>query len=162
MTNLDQEHAVITALNQNAAHTVSVLVYLDGNLVTNKEVSATGSKSVTGKMNLQFSSSAQLTPMVYTPLTQQTGKVALPGTMLKTINVSGEATAVGAFEEDAVTIALTAAEGKEITAVTAVSVGNTALESTAYTYANGKLTFTSTGITEDTVVAITVTTTEKA
>jgi hypothetical protein len=57
--------AVITALAQNQEVKVSTLVYLDGATLENKDVAATGTASVTGKMNLQFSSSANLTPMEY-------------------------------------------------------------------------------------------------
>jgi len=63
----------IMSLTQNQAHKLSCLVYLDGNKITNADVAATGSKSVVGTMNLQFSSSAPLTPMNYTPLQNQTG-----------------------------------------------------------------------------------------
>lgn len=70
---------VIMPLNQNQAHKLSVLVYLDGNKVTNAEVAATASTSVTGTMNLQFSSSATLVPMNYTPLMEQ-GGAATPET----------------------------------------------------------------------------------
>lgn len=56
---------VITALAQNQDVKVSALVYLDGESITNADVSATGTTSVTGKMNLQFSSSAELVPMEY-------------------------------------------------------------------------------------------------
>ena len=62
---------VITALTQNTAHKVSVLVYLDGNHVFNEDVAATAATSMTGQMNLQFASSATLTPMSYTPLQTQ-------------------------------------------------------------------------------------------
>lgn len=65
--------AVITALTQNTAQAVSVLVYLDGETVTNADVSATGTTSMTGSLNLQFASSANLVPMEYTPLMEQTG-----------------------------------------------------------------------------------------
>ena len=58
----------IMALTQNTATALSVLVYLDGNEVTNADVAATGSTSMTGKMNLQFSSSATLVPMEYSGL----------------------------------------------------------------------------------------------
>ena len=58
----------IMSLTQNTAHALSVLVYLDGNEVTNADVAATGSTSMTGKMNLQFSSSATLVPMEYSGL----------------------------------------------------------------------------------------------
>ena len=56
------------ALTQNQAHALSVLVYLDGTQVTNADVAATGSTSMTGTMNLQFSSSATLVPMEYADL----------------------------------------------------------------------------------------------
>lgn len=59
---------VITALTQNTAKAISVLVYLDGTTVTNADVAATGSQSMVGSMNLQFSSSATLKPMEYADL----------------------------------------------------------------------------------------------
>ena len=59
---------VITALTQNEATQVSVLVYLDGNHVGNKDVAATAPTSVSGTMNLQFASSATLVPMDYADL----------------------------------------------------------------------------------------------
>ena len=65
--------AVITDLTQNEAKAVSVLVYLDGNNVGNDDVAATAATSMTGSLNLQFASSANLVPMNYTPLMEQTG-----------------------------------------------------------------------------------------
>ncbi len=59
---------VITALNQNEAKAISVLVYLDGTAVKNADVATSGSSSMTGTMNLQFASDAQLKPMEYTDL----------------------------------------------------------------------------------------------
>ena len=59
--------AVITPLTQNQAQAVSVLVYLNGQTITNKDV-AYGASSATGTMNLQFSSSATLVPMNYAAL----------------------------------------------------------------------------------------------
>lgn len=58
----------IMALTQNQAQALSVLVYLDGTTVTNADVAATGSTSMTGTMNLQFASSANLIPMEYADL----------------------------------------------------------------------------------------------
>ena len=58
-------NAVITGLNQNQVHQVSVLVYLDGETLTNADVPASVSEALTGKLNLQFSSSASLDPMNY-------------------------------------------------------------------------------------------------
>lgn len=59
---------VITELAQNEAKAISVLVYLDGESVTNADVATSGSASMTGSMNLQFASSATLVPMEYTDL----------------------------------------------------------------------------------------------
>lgn len=58
----------IMALTQNQAAALSVLVYLDGNYVTNSDVAATDATSMTGTMNLQFASSANLVPMEYAAL----------------------------------------------------------------------------------------------
>ncbi len=65
---------VLMALNQNQPTKLSVLVYLDGNLVGNEDVAANAGTSVTGTMNLQFSSSATLVPMNYTQLMPQGGE----------------------------------------------------------------------------------------
>ena len=59
---------VIMPLTQNQATALSMLVYLDGNKVSNGSVAATGSTSMTGTMNLQFASSANLVPMEYADL----------------------------------------------------------------------------------------------
>ena len=63
-----QEDADILALTQNVTHNVSVLVYLDGENLENADVAADAANSMTGKMNLQFSSSATLDPMEYADL----------------------------------------------------------------------------------------------
>ena len=49
-------------LPTNTAKAVSALVYMDGNNITNKDVAA-NAQSMTGSMNLQFASSADLVPM---------------------------------------------------------------------------------------------------
>lgn len=69
---------VITALNQNTAKAVSVLVYLDGENIENADVAATAATSMTGTMNLQFASSANLVPMNYAPLMNQGGTATNP------------------------------------------------------------------------------------
>ena len=61
----EQDDAVITSLAQNVDVPVSVLVYLDGESIENGDVAATDASSVTGSMNIQFSSSATLVPMEY-------------------------------------------------------------------------------------------------
>ncbi len=68
-----QDKQVITALGQNIPKKVSVLVYLDGNSIQNKDVAATAATSMSGSMNLQFASDANLIPMDYTPLKEQGG-----------------------------------------------------------------------------------------
>ena len=64
----------IMALDQNVVHELSVMVYLDGNVVENKDVAFDSAKSMSGSMNLQFSSSATLVPMEYTDLRTGTGE----------------------------------------------------------------------------------------
>ena len=55
-------------LAQNQQVQLSVYVYLDGDSVTNADVAATTITSMAGSLNLQFSSSAELVPMDYSPL----------------------------------------------------------------------------------------------
>ena len=71
------EDNTIMPLIQNTATKLSVLVYLDGETITNADVAASGTQSVIGEMNLQFSSDGNLTPMNYTPLMNQ-GSTATP------------------------------------------------------------------------------------
>jgi len=63
----DEYDATIMSLNQNEEQYLTALVYLDGNNVDNSMV-ANGDFSLTGKMNLQFASSAELKPMEYSDL----------------------------------------------------------------------------------------------
>lgn len=69
-TFLEGSDAVITSLTQNTQHNVSVLVYLDGNTITNADVAFDAASSMEGTMNLQFASSANLVPMEYADLHQ--------------------------------------------------------------------------------------------
>ena len=55
----------LMSLDQNTATQLSVLVYLDGDVVDNSMVSAESAASLIGSLNLQFSSSAELVPMEY-------------------------------------------------------------------------------------------------
>lgn len=80
----------IMDLPQNAAVQLSALVYLDGETITNADVSATGSKSLTGEMNLQFSSTATLTPMNYTPLVNTTGANTNGGSTTVTVTETAD------------------------------------------------------------------------
>lgn len=54
--------AAITALTQDEIQKVTAVVYLDGSVVNNASVAANALYSMTGSMNLQFSSSATLVP----------------------------------------------------------------------------------------------------
>ena len=74
---------VITALTQNTPTAVSVMVYLDGEHLTNADVSATVAQSMTGSMNLQFASSAKLVPM-------ENGNLHTPGNSDATPEQGGE------------------------------------------------------------------------
>ena len=55
--------SAITALEENVAKQMTAMVYLDGSIVNNSMVAANSNYSMTGVMNLQFSSSAELVPM---------------------------------------------------------------------------------------------------
>ena len=55
---------LITPLEQNVAKAVTVVVWLDGDIVDNTMVSATQATSLNGVLNLQFATSAELVPAV--------------------------------------------------------------------------------------------------
>ncbi len=63
------DQSALTALTQNKAQKVTVIVYLDGDIVDNTMV-ANAAESMSGKLNLQFSSSATLKPMENTGMRQ--------------------------------------------------------------------------------------------
>ena len=64
----------ITALEADVPMIVTALVYLDGSVGNNSMVAASALQSMTGTLNLQFSSSATLMPAQNTDL--QKGKTA--------------------------------------------------------------------------------------
>ena len=68
ITATDDGKTELMKLNQNDASKLSVLVYLDGDVVDNSMVAATEVASLVGTLNLQFASSADLVPMDYTDL----------------------------------------------------------------------------------------------
>ncbi len=55
--------STIMALEQDVATKLTALVYLDGSVVNNSMVAATAAQSMSGKLNLQFSTDAALIPM---------------------------------------------------------------------------------------------------
>ena len=68
------ENGTILALKPDEATVVTALVYLDGSVVNNAMVAANATQSMSGVLNLQFSSSAELIPMQYTPLQNGDGQ----------------------------------------------------------------------------------------
>lgn len=70
-----KNEGIITPLTQNEPMQVTVIVYLDGNAVDNSMV-ATAGKSMTGSLNLQFASDADLVPMDNTALKEGSGNAA--------------------------------------------------------------------------------------
>lgn len=76
------DNGVITALTPDVVQKVTVLVYLDGSVVNNSMVAANSMHSMTGSLNLQFSSSAELLPANNTQL--QTSGSAVNYTELDT------------------------------------------------------------------------------
>ena len=73
------ENGTILALKPDEATIVTALVYLDGSVVNNSMVAANATQSMSGVLNLQFSSGAELIPMQYTPLQNGGGETETPG-----------------------------------------------------------------------------------
>lgn len=79
ISNTDEgEDNKIMELTQNTATRLSVLVYLDGENVTNADVAFDSATSMTGSLNLQFASSANLVPMVYSDFKEGSTTPSLP------------------------------------------------------------------------------------
>lgn len=70
-----KENAELCDLPTNTPKALSVMVYLDGDNVTNEDV-ANAERSATGTLNLQFASSADLTPMQNSALLNSSGTAA--------------------------------------------------------------------------------------
>ena len=60
--------AAITALQQDVPQVMTTVVYLDGSVVNNSTVAANAVQSMSGRLNLQFSSDADLVPAENTGL----------------------------------------------------------------------------------------------
>ncbi len=157
-TLLTGNNAVITPMAQNTPTAVSVLVYLDGEKITNADVAATGSSSATGTMNLQFASSANLQPMEYKDLHiagESSGNDEESGTqgattynVTRPTGVNGAATATPNTAYD-----FTVTEG---TTLDTVTVGGT--EVTPTNNGNGSHTIPAASVTGDIVITVTSTT----
>ena len=62
------EAILLNEMDKNKAYQISAIVWLDGTAVKNGNVSATAAQSLTGTLNLQFSTDIKLNPAVNTPL----------------------------------------------------------------------------------------------
>ena len=122
------ESIAIMELKQNEVHELSVLVYLDGNKVQNDDVAADVAKSLEGSMNLQFSSSANLVAMDYSELKSGTGGALNGGSGTNT-----------------------PATPTVINLTPSVEAGETGVTVSNAKYADGKIGFTLTGWTDQTV-----------
>ena len=64
----DEDGVLLTEMEKNTAYQISAIVWLDGTAVKNANVSAATAQSLTGTLNLQFSTDITLNPAVNTPL----------------------------------------------------------------------------------------------
>ena len=64
----DESGVLLTEMKKNTAYQISAIVWLDGTAVKNANVSAATAQSLTGTLNLQFSTDIKLNPAVNTPL----------------------------------------------------------------------------------------------
>lgn len=72
----------IVSLKKNAAQKISVIVYLDGDMVSNAMVDYASTKSMSGALNLQFATDVALIPASNTELHNSTGtdEIIISGT----------------------------------------------------------------------------------
>ena len=64
----DEGGVLLDSMVKNKAYQISAIVWLDGTAVKNANVSAATAQSLTGTLNLQFSTDIKLNPAVNTPL----------------------------------------------------------------------------------------------
>lgn len=63
-----KDGVLLAEMEKNKAYQISAIVWLDGTAVKNANVSAATAQSLTGTLNLQFSTDIKLNPAVNTPL----------------------------------------------------------------------------------------------
>jgi hypothetical protein len=142
VTTLSSDKGAITSLTQNTAEKVSALVYLDGENIDNTAV-VNAASSGTLKLNLQFSSSADLVPMSNTALkTLTTATITGSESMTTgatgnyTVSASGKTVKEVEWSSNATSVASVASDNK--TETTTVTAGSTTGEATI----TAKVTFT--------------------
>lgn len=86
----------LTALTQNVAKKVTAIVYLDGDIVDNTMV-ANAASSMTGSLNLQFSSSATLKPMENTGMRDGGSTAGDADVIYTVVKNAGEDYTLGSF-----------------------------------------------------------------
>ena len=86
----------LTALTQNVAKKVTAIVYLDGDIVDNTMV-ANAVNSMTGSLNLQFSSSATLKPMENTGMRNGGSTAADANVKFEVVATTGAEFKLGGF-----------------------------------------------------------------
>lgn len=86
----------LTALTQNVAKRVTAIVYLDGDIVDNTMV-ANAVNSMTGSLNLQFSSSATLKPMENTGMRDGGSTAADANVKFEVVATTGAEFKLGGF-----------------------------------------------------------------
>ena len=86
----------LTALTQNVAKKVTAIVYLDGDIVDNTMV-ANAASSMTGSLNLQFSSSATLKPMENTGMRNGGSTAGDANVTYTVVKSAGEEYSLGGF-----------------------------------------------------------------
>ena len=92
------ESQTITALAQNVASKITVIVYLDGEIVDNTMV-ANAAQSMYGSLNLQFSSTATLVPMENSGMRTNGGMAAIDSSVTFTQKaVAGDTYEIGDYE----------------------------------------------------------------
>jgi hypothetical protein len=142
------KNAVITALEQNTAKKISVLVYLDGTLVDNSAVAYDAVSSGALNLNLQFSSSADLQPMNNTSLRA----IESEATVGNGAKITG-ATYTYAGESISLTAALT--ESTENIREVVWSVADTQIATISGTGTTGTVTAKAVGTTDVAAIIIT-------
>lgn len=113
--------SIITELQQNTAKAVSTLVYLDGEELTNADVA---NVDLTGTMNIQFSSTADLQPMEYGDLQSPSEEPSEYNVTVNGIAVSQKVQAGATYTASVDDFAAYLDEGAVVTGVT-VKMGGT-------------------------------------
>ena len=142
------ESKALMAMQQNTAQKMTVIVWLDGDTVSNGDV-ANAQQSITGSLNLQFSSSAELVPMQNTALKNLTAsEKTLTGIEITTPPTKTAYTAGETFSAEGMVVKAKYSDSteKEVTGYTCTPAEALTAENTTITvsYTEGTVTKTAT------------------